>query len=345
VAANFIKPNGKIHMNKTLFSIALVSILAACGGGGGDSTSQPSAAQPPVPVVVPVVGNDFSSRQPVTSVPTPSYAVNSFQSDAFVRLNSIRSSVGLGLLAQNTNLDNAAAAHSKYMNLNGLADNVHVESAGKPGFTGARVGDRIGATSYGRPTGGGEVISFVGSAKESIDGLIAAVYHRMVLLQYRPKEIGIGFLQTSTDKNPLFNTYNNVFNLAYADGGQGAPAVNAVVWPADNSTTTSVSMPAELPRPGIPGASGVFGYPVSISVDEDRVLVPTTFTLTDNTGATVSCNLVSFATDPNMVTFNNKSFVAVVPRDSLKAASTYTVQFVGNLDGAPFSRSWSFKTP
>ncbi len=40
-------------MNKTLFSIALASILAACGGGGGDtSTSQPSAAQPTAPVVV-----------------------------------------------------------------------------------------------------------------------------------------------------------------------------------------------------------------------------------------------------------------------------------------------------
>ena len=290
-------------------------------------------------------GNNFSARQPVTLVPTPTYAANSFQSDAFVRLNSIRSSVGLGLLAQNTNLDTAAAAHSKYMNLNGLADNVHVESAGKTGFTGARVGDRIGATSYGRPTGGGEVISFVGSAKESIDGLVAAVYHRMVLLQYKPKEIGVGFLQTSTDKNPLFNTYNQVFNLAYADGGQGAPAVNAVVWPADNSTTTSVRMPNEQPRPGTPGASGVFGYPASISVDEDRVLTVSAFVLTDSAGSVVSANLLSPANDPNLLALNVKYFVGLVPRDPLKPATTYTAQFVGTLDGAPFSRTWSFKTP
>jgi hypothetical protein len=188
-------------------------------------------------------------------------------------------------------------------------------------------------------------MSFGRDGAVEIDGLVAAIYHRIPLLSFKTKDIGVGYVQTSVDPDPRFNTYANVFNMAHSGTAQGAPALTSIVWPADNSTSTSTSMPSEIPRPGIPGASGVFGYPVSISVDEDRVLVPTTFTLTDSAGATVLCNLLSYSTDANLVTYNAKAFVALVPRDPLKSASTYTVQFVGTLDGAPFSRTWSFKTP
>jgi uncharacterized protein YkwD len=333
---------------QTLFSIALASILTACGGGGGDtSTGQPSAAQPTSPVVVvPVVaptGNDFSSRHPVTAVPAPTYVASSFQLTAFNRINAIRSSLGLGLFAQNAALDASAQAHADYLKVNGSGDG-HVETSGRAGFTGARAGDRMTRAGY-NPSSWAEDMSFGRDGAVEIDGLVAAIYHRIPLLSFKTKDIGVGYVQTSVDPDPRFNTYANVFNMAYSGAAQGAQMLTSILWPADNSTTTSTSMPSELPRPGIPGAGGVFGYPVSISVDEDRVLVPTTFTLSDNTGATVLCNLLSYSIDANLVTYNAKAFVALVPRDPLKSASTYTVQFVGTLDGAPFTRTWSFKTP
>lgn len=327
-----------------LFSAVSLAGLAltACGGGGSSS-----AAPAPAPVAAapsPALGPAYSTRLAVTSVPTPTYSSTSPELAAFNHLNAIRGSLGLGLFTQSASLDGAAAAHSNYVKING-SGNGHFETAGLPGFTGVNPGDRLIASGY-TATGGAEDIGFTGGGVATIDNLVDSVYHRIPMLQYKIRDIGIGFLQTSPNQSdPAFNTYVAVFDMAYSGTGQGAPAQTTIVWPADNSTTTSVSMTPESPRPGTPGSSGVFGYPVSISTDEDRILTATSFTLTDNTGASVLCNLLSYATDSNLVTFNAKAFVALVPRDPLRAASTYTVQFVGTLDGAAYSRTWSFKTP
>ena len=326
--------------------------LSACGGGSSDPTPAPlapapsPALPPPAPSPAPApppAGTSYLTRMPVTAVSAPTYTA-AFNLAAFNRLNSLRQSVGLGLLAQNDKLDVAAAAHANYMKLNGIGDG-HLESAGRPGYTGFSSSDRFTAAGYAGSFRGFEDIGVSGDGAAEVDQLIAAVYHRIPFLSYKLKDIGIGFQQTSSDADPRFNTFVSVFDMAYTGAGQGAPAVTSVVWPADNSTTTSVSMPNELPRPGVPGASGVFGYPVSISVDEDRTLTPLTFTLTDSSGAAVVTNLISYNTDPNLVTFNAKAFVAVVPKDPLKAATIYTVQFVGSLDGQPYSKTWSFRTP
>ena len=326
-----------------LFALVSAAGLSACGGGGS-SAPAPSAAAP-TPAAAPAPATGYASRQPVTSVPAPTYFASSFQLSAFNRLNALRASVGLGLFTQNASLDGSAQAHANYVKSNGIG-NGHLEAAGLTGFTGVNPGDRMVAAGYSL-TAGSEDIGFTGAGVAAVDDLTDAVYHRIPFLSFKLRDIGVGFVQTSTDPNPAFNTYANVLNMGYIGTGQGAPALTSVVWPADNSTTTSTSMPSESPRPGTPGASGVFGYPVSISVDEDRAVTVTTFTLTDNTGATVLCNLLSNATDTNLaqVTLSPKSFVALVPRDPLKPAATYTVQFVGAIDGVAYSKTWSFKTP
>ena len=336
----------KLEKLVKLFAVvASAGILVACGGGGGDSVSTPVAGTPaPAPAPAPT-GTGYSTRQPVTSVPAPSYLASSFQLSAFSRLNALRASVGLGLFTQNSSLDGSAQSHADYVKTNGSGGG-HLEVAGKVGYTGVNPGDRMVAAGYSL-TAGSEDIGFAGAGVAAVDDLIDAVYHRIPFLSFKIRDIGIGFVQTSTDPDPRLSTFANVLNLGYIGTGQGAPTLTSVVWPADSSTTTSTSMPAESPRPGTPGASGVFGYPVSISVDEDRALTVATFTLTDNTGVAVLCNLLSNATDTNLaqVTLSPKAFVALVPRDPLKPAATYTVQFVGAIDGVAYSKTWSFKTP
>ena len=337
-------------------AVAATAALAACGGGSSDLAPAPAPVAPapgpaipapapsPAPAPAPA-GSAYLTRMPVTAVSAPTYAAGTFNLSAFNRLNTLRQSVGLGLFSQNDKLDVATAAHANYVKTNGNGDS-HYETAGRAGYTGYSPIDRMVAAGYSSAySSWAEDIAFFADGTNTVDQLINAIYHRIPLLQYKIKEIGIGFLQTSTDPDPRFNTYVSVFNLAYTGAGQGASAVPSVLWPADNSTTTSVSMPNELPRPGTPGASGVFGYPVSISVDEDRVLTPITFTLTDSSGAAVATNLISYSTDPNLVALNAKPFVAIVPKDPLKAATVYTVQFVGSLDSQPYSRTWSFRTP
>lgn len=251
----------------------LCTSLTACGGGGSDSTPTTSTAAPaPTPSPAPAPAD--VTRQPVTSVPTPTYLAGSFQLDAFNRLNLIRGSLGLGLFTQNASLDGSAQAHANYLKANGIG-NGHLEVAGKVGYTGVSPGDRMVAAGCSL-TAGSEDIGFTGAGVAAVDDLIDAVYHRIPFLSFKIRDVGFGFVQTSADPNPAFNTYANVLNMGYIGTGQGAPSVTSVVWPADNSTTTSLSMPAESPRPGAPGASGVFGYPVSISVDEDRALTVTT---------------------------------------------------------------------
>ena len=329
-----------------------VAALTACGGGGSSGSTSPAPAPVTVaPAPTPAPAPAYATRLPVTSVPTPTYAAASFQLAAFNRINSIRSGLGLGMFAQNSIIDAAAQAHANYEKTNGPGNSAHLETTGLAGFTGATPGDRMSAAGYSA-TYWAEDIDFVSNGATAVDELVDAVYHRIPLLSLKSKDIGVGFLQTSPNQSdPTFNTYVNVLDLGFIGTGQGAPALTTVVWPADASTTTSTSMPAESPRPGTPGTSGVFGYPVSISTDEDRTLTVTTFTLTDTTGASVSCNLLSYsavgttAADPELVALNAKSFVALVPRDPLKSASTYTVQFVGTLDGVAYSRTWSFKTP
>ena len=270
-----------------LFAAAAVAALTGCGGGGGSGTSA-AAVSTPVPKTSPAPA-PTSARQPVTSVPTPTYAASSFQLAAFNHLNAIRGSLGLGLLAQNAALDGSAQAHANYIKANG-SGNGHIETAGVSGFTGMNPGDRMFAAGYNL-SAASEDIAFTGTGAAAVDDLIDAVYHRIPFLSFKIRDIGVGFVQTSTDPNPAFNTYANVLNMGYIGSGQGAPSVATIVWPADNSTATSISMTAESPRPGTPGSSGVFGYPVSISVDEDRAITVTSFKLTDNTGTAVLCNV------------------------------------------------------
>ncbi|MEP7295226.1 MAG: CAP domain-containing protein [Burkholderiales bacterium] len=318
-----------------LFAAATTVVaLTGCGGGGSGGTVAATGNPPPAPSPAP------AGRQPVTSVPTPTYLAGSFQLNAFNRINAIRGSVGLGLFTQNAALDGSAQAHAGYVTSNGIG-NGHIETAGQAGFTGVNPNDRMVAAAYSTAyTGWAEDMAFTPDGATTVDNLVDAVYHRIPLLQYKIRDIGVGFVQTSTNPNPP-----SVFDLAFTGTGQGAPALTTVVWPADTSTTTSVSMPSESPRPGTPGASGVFGYPVSISADEDRILSVTTFTLTDSSGTAVLCNLLSYATDPELIALSAKAFIALVPRDPLKPATVYTVQFVGLLDGASYSKSWSFRTP
>lgn len=345
-----IKTLRRTALLATLFATAA---LTACGGGGDSTPAAQTPISPPVaPAPAPPAGSDdFTTRQPVTSVPAAAYFASSFQLDAFNRLNALRASVGLGLFTQNASLDVSAQAHGNYTKLNGIG-NGHLETSGLAGFTGVNSNDRMIAAGYSSAAKVyAENMAFTGGGASTVDNLVNTVYHRIPFLQYKIRDIGIGYLQLASDPDPQFNKYVSVFDMSYTGTGQGAPAQATIVWPADNSTTTSISMPNELPRPGTPGATGVFGYPVSISTDEDRAIAVTSFTLTDNTGASVLCNLLSYVAvgstpaDPELVALNAKSFIAIVPRDPLKAATTYTVQFVGSLDGVSYSKTWSFKTP
>ncbi len=137
--------------------ILIAASLSACGGGGS-SPSTPAVATTctsPQVLVNGVCTNPISTVIPAnlqSNVPVPTYASGSVELQAFTELNNFRKMVGLGLLAQNSKIDSAAANHANYISQNIDTDLTvfgHYEVATKAGYTGVAPGDRTAFTSYG----------------------------------------------------------------------------------------------------------------------------------------------------------------------------------------------------
>ncbi len=101
--------------------------LAACGGGGG--SSPPTTAPSTLP------------QEPGAPVFLSDTAV-----DGLNWINYRRGQAGMPVLLRNSLIDKAAQGHSAYQKTNNIV--THVQVAGKPGFTGVTLLDRLTAAGY-----------------------------------------------------------------------------------------------------------------------------------------------------------------------------------------------------
>jgi uncharacterized protein YkwD len=166
---------------------ALTGALTACGGGGGGGDS----AAPSPAAATPATSGPLAA---VLSVPAP-VGYDAARLAAFNRLNEIRLSAGLGMLAQNVLLDQAAQAHADWEISNDTFS--HVETAGTSGFTGAQWWNRAEAAGY-VALGGSEVMTGGLDPASAIDGLVNVAYHRAAVLAFEPVDIGIGWSTASS---------------------------------------------------------------------------------------------------------------------------------------------------
>ena len=104
---------------------AVVGALGACGGGG-------VAPGPPAPSPATPIAAQLAVPRPV--------GYDADRLAAFDRLNEIRLSAGLGMLAQNAAMDRAAQAHADWIIANDSF--THEEVLGSPGFTGVNWWER-----------------------------------------------------------------------------------------------------------------------------------------------------------------------------------------------------------
>ncbi|MGV6825828.1 MAG: CAP domain-containing protein [bacterium] len=113
-------------------------------------------------------------------------------SEELQELNKIRGSLGLTPWASHSALEVAAQNHADYLHQNRTRG--HAEQRGKPAFTGESHVDRTVHTGYpSRHTGeNASFHTYSAGVKESIDGLMAAIYHRFAFLSLDHDEIGIG---------------------------------------------------------------------------------------------------------------------------------------------------------
>lgn len=299
----------------------LATLLAACGGGGGgNSTATPAA--PTAPIV---------PQQPGSPALTGDTAT-----DGYNWFNYRRQQAGLSILTRSALIDAAAQGHSDYQRLNNTI--AHEQVAGKPGYTGATLQQRLTAAGY-RLTGSnayGEVISAAGQASGfyHAEELIGAIYHRFVIFQPVFRDMGTG---AATG-----NTYT-YFTADFAASGGYGPGVgrgNVAHYPATNQTMvpTSFFSDTEAPDP-VPDRNEV-GYPISVQGDITSTLAVKTFTVRQRGGPELPVRLLSNATDAHTPV----AAAAIIPLAVLKSNTVHDVSFTGTVDGVAVSANWSFTT-
>jgi uncharacterized protein YkwD len=311
--------------------------LVACGGGGGGGSTAGVGTN---------TGNGTSGGSPSTGFSgqdgSAPVATNNIATDGLNWINYRRSQVGMPALTHSGVIDIAAQGHSDYQRINDTV--THVQTAGKTGFTGEQLADRLRAAGYtfGFPNAIGEVISATnnGSGFYMAEELITAIYHRFVIFEPVFQEIGTGAATTTAGYN--YFTADFVTNNGY---GNGIAAGTIVTWPLNGQTKVPPNFfsdyeePDPVPTPGV----NEVGYPVSVHTNLTRKLTVQAFTIRQHgASADLSTRLLVQGQDPQMAT--NQSAAAIVPLAPLAAATTYDVTFSGAIDGTPITRTWSFTT-
>ncbi len=336
-------------------SVAAASTLAALGacGGGGNGVSAPVPSPPsPPPVPAPASAPSPSPVGPIAaqmSVPMP-VGYDADRLAAFNRLNQIRLSAGLGMLAQNALLDRAAQAHADWIIANDSF--THAEAAGSFGFTGARWWDRDEALGY-VPVGGEEVmVGFVHGAA-GVDVLVNGVYHRAGMLAFEPVDVGIGWsaLSAANISMPLVIDMTCPGDDLMRSLGQSAQSsTNGVaIWPLDGARAVPLRLGMELPDPVPDQDVSTLGTPISLTVDSESTIATTSFVLSDTaSGSIVPTRLLTQQSDPNLLI--PRSFVALIPLSPLGPGVAYRAAYQGTatafLSATPRSidRTWTFTT-
>ena len=322
------------HTFKSLaLTTAVATLLTACGGGGGSTTTAPVAVTPPVTPAV-------AAATLVTSVPAATYAGE--QAAAFNLLNAERSQCGFGLLAQNAQLDTAAAGHANYLGVNNTSG--HIQVAGQPGFTGVTIADRAANAGYKVGDVSEIAAARIAGSVSGIRGLLVAPYHLAAAMRgYR--DVGIGYSALST--NSL------VVNFGYASGGslQLMSGTDIQTYPCNGSVGASRQLQYETPNP-VPGRDLVanpIGTPILVAARVGNTLAITSATMIKvSTGASVQMRpAMGMSNDPNKVNgvsyfMSNEAYVA--PEAALDPNSQYQVTVTGTNNGASFSRTFTFTT-
>jgi uncharacterized protein YkwD len=301
--------------------------LAACGPGGPkQDTGAGSNAIPSTGVS----GQD-------STAPT---LTNNIAADGRAWINYRRSQVGMSALAENGQIDVAAQGHSDYQRINNVV--THVQTAGKQGFTGAQLQDRLAQAGY-NITGDnaiGEVISATkgGNGFYMAEQLITAIYHRIVIFEPVFKEVGSGSATTSAGYT--YFTADFAANNGY---GAGLGAGTVATWPFNGQVDVPINFFSDNEEPDPVPDKGVneVGYPVSVHANLTSQLTVQSFTIHAHGSATnLTTRLLSQATDANVTS----PAAAIIPLSPLAAGTTYDVSFVGTVDGAAVNKSWSFTT-
>ncbi len=294
--------------------------------------------------------------------------------DALEYLNTLRKNSGMVAFYTNDKLELSAQNHAKYLIKNDKIGHFQIE--GKAEFTGVAPAERAFFAGYKTHMIIENVSSNSPNFKESIDGLMSAIYHRFGFLDFQVDEIGIGVLQDVKNRQKNAYVYNmgiyelnelckselydGVGNYVYNVCKDKSIKIKEVdfenaldsnrihnkkiaIYPYDEQTGVPPAFFDEIPDP-LPEYK-VSGFPISISFNEyyfKRVKI-LSFKLFDvNNQEIKETKFYNHISDPNSK-FKKFEF-ALFPLKRLEWDARYRVVVEYKVDRKKESKEWYFNT-
>jgi uncharacterized protein YkwD len=304
----------------------------------------------------------------------PTIDINMEEKQSLYYLNKLRRGVGLIPLVLNHKLATAAKNHANYLIKNGIIG--HYEEKDKVGYTGQYGSQRSIYSGYKTSMVIENISNNNFTYKESIDGLMAAIYHRFGFLDFHIDEIGIGIEQSKTDKAQTAFVYDmgshNLENICQKKNSikSGEYVANIcadkslkieakmfntilssnrkrnkkiITYPFNGQKDIPPAFYDELPDP-LPNYS-VSGFPISMSFNDSyfKNINMLSFKLFDDKGKEIKDTIIyNHQTDPNK---RLKKFeFALFPLKRLSWNSRYSVKAIYKADGKLKTKKWEFKT-
>ncbi len=288
-------------------------------------------------------------------------------------LNYLRVNAGLIPLKLNSHLKDAAKNHANYLINNYIIG--HYEDKNKIGYTGIYGSQRSIYSGYKTSMVIENISNNNFTYKESVDGLMAAIYHRFGFLDFHIDEIGIGVQQHKNIRGETAFVYdmgshnleeacqkkNSIKVGEYAKGicsdkniKMGVNFLNKILednryrnskivtYPFNGQKDVPPAFYDELPDP-LPDYS-VSGFPISMSFNESyfKKVEMINFKLFSKKEEIKDVIIYDYKTDPNKRL--QKSEFALFPLKRLAWNSKYRVEATYKVDGKLDKKVWSFKT-
>ena len=250
---------------------------------------------------------------------------------ALASMNRYRRWLGLEQMSINPSLQAAAEAHAEYYRLNFGDPNLagmglHMETPGRPGFTGESMADRARAHGYGGSVN--ENVGLSGSMEYSLEWFMGTINHRLPIIDPRYTDIGMA---TINDGEIVFEVI--MFGMpqyrAYSEP-------EWVVWPPDGATGVGLTFWGEAPNP-FPGASFPTGLPVTMSFHGEGGISLSDWSIIADGQEVASFGGVGSG-------FLSGRAALITAAEPLDYGTTYVISASGQAGGAPFDRTWTFTT-
>lgn len=287
-------------------------------------------------------------------MPASAYAAGSAQKSGFDLLNAERSRCGFGLLRQNTQLDAAAADHSRWMALNQFSSHTQDGTRFPNGFTGRTAVDRATFRGYTNGFVGEEYVyasnlpdRLVETGASRMRQLLNAPFHLSALMLPN-REVGFGFVsrgsQGFTDNTRFLTPYVVLPARKFADGSADVASNQVVTYPCEGTTGVFPGLFGEEPNP-LPGrdlATNPAGHGILVRTRINTALFITSSSIRE-VGTSTNLAIAATLTKDSPIPVITGAAV-IIPDKPLKDNTSYTVTITGEANQMPFTRTFTFTT-